>query len=87
MVRGSKTGGGCVSRCGSTACLKAKDGDGDGDGDGDDDDDNDNGGDGNDGGDDGDDSEDGDDDNHIVVPLPKNFIKPPSIMSQKHLGR
>ena len=32
------------------------------------------------------DIEDGIDDNLVVVPLPKNFMRPPSIMSQKHRG-
>ena len=30
--------------------------------------------------------EDGFDDNLVVVPLPKNFMSPPSIISQKHRG-
>ena len=30
--------------------------------------------------------EDGVDDNLVVVPFPKNFMSPPSIMSQKHRG-
>ena len=35
--------------------------------------------------DDGDGVDDGDGD-LVVVPLPKNFMSPPSIMSQKHRG-
>ena len=38
---------------------------------------------------DGDDDGNGDDDGDgdlVVVPLPKNFMSPPSIMSQKHRG-
>ena len=30
--------------------------------------------------------EDDDDDNLVVAPLPKNFMSPPSIISQKHRG-
>ena len=30
--------------------------------------------------------EDCSDDNLVVVPLPKNFMSPPSIISQKHRG-
>ena len=48
--------------------------------------------DGGDGDDDEDDDDDGDDDNDdhdphlVVVPLPKNFMSPPSIISQKQRG-